>query len=249
VRRTAKWTYSSEALRAKGLADDNIARLWDSLDVPEDNPGALASLEQKLDARGAEGVAALRDVLAAAEHLGVPTSRLRVDPSLARGLDYYTGPVFEAEVVEPAVGSICGGGRYDHLIGMFSGRDIPAVGVSLGLERIIAVMEAQGMLPGAQPTARVLVTVFDDRTRTRSLEAAAVLRAAGIATDLYLGEGRLKNQLKQANARGYPWLIVIGPDEVAAGAVSLKDLTTGEQEALSLEGAIRKLAGQPRPKG
>jgi len=137
----------SEELRAKGLADDAIARLWDSLRVPGDIEGALASLEDKLDARGTAGVASLREVLEAADPLGVPVSRIRIDPSLARGLDYYTGPVFEAEVVEPAVGSICGGGRYDHLIGMFSGRDIPAVGVSLGLERIVTVMEALGMLP------------------------------------------------------------------------------------------------------
>jgi histidyl-tRNA synthetase len=239
----------SEELRRKGLTDEHIARLWDNLRVPDDNPGALAALEEKLDARGAEGVGTLRDVLAAADKLGVPVSRVRIDPTLARGLDYYTGPVFEAEVVEPKVGSICGGGRYDHLIGMFSGRDIPAVGVSLGLERIAAVMEAHGMLPSTRAPAAVLVTVFDHHTRTQSLEATAALRAAGIATDLYLGEGRLKRQLKHANARGYPWLVVIGPDEAAAGAVSLRDLATGEQETLSIEGAIRKLAAPPRPKG
>jgi len=238
----------SEELRARGLADDDIERLWESLRVPADNAGALSALEQTLDARGAAGVAALRDVLAAAEHLGVPMSRVRVDPSLARGLDYYTGPVFEAEVVEPAVGSLCGGGRYDHLVGVFSGRDIPAVGVSLGLERIVTVMEDQGMLPETRTTATVLVTVFDEHTRDRSLETATALRAAGIATELYLGDGKLRSQLKHANALGFPWIIVIGPDEAAAGAVSLKDLATGAQETLSLEEAIRKLAAPPRPR-
>jgi histidyl-tRNA synthetase len=228
-------------LRNKGLSDEGIARLWRLLEVPPDQAGALAALDGSLDERGRAGVATLREVLEAADALGVPLSRVRVDPTLARGLDYYTGPVFETEVVEPKIGSISGGGRYDKLIGMFLGQDVPSVGVSLGLERIITVMEDLGMLPGARTIAEVLVTVFDDTTRSASLRAAATLREAGVRTDLFLGDGKLKNQLKYANARAYPWVAVIGPDEAAAGTLSLKDLKSGEQWSISMVEAVRRV--------
>jgi len=231
----------AEELRRKGLTDEGIARLWARLDVPADQEGALAALDAGLDERGREGVATLRRVLEAAAGLGVPLQRIKVDPTLARGLDYYTGPVFETEVVEPKVGSISGGGRYDRLIGMFLGQDVPSVGVSLGLERIITVMEELGMLPGAATTADVLVTVFDDATRGASLAVTSKLRAAGVKTDLFLGDGKLKNQLKYANARAYPWVVVIGPEEAAAGTVSLKSLKTGEQASVSVDDAIVRL--------
>ncbi len=234
-------------LRGKGLTEEGIARLWESLAVPDDQQGALDALAGKLDARGQEGVATLRRVLEAASGLGVPLERIRVDPTLARGLGYYTGPVFETEVIEPKVGSISGGGRYDGLVGMFSGQDIPAVGVSLGLERIIAVMEEKGMLPQTATTARALVTVFDDATAGASQRFATQLREAGVPTDLYLGDGKLKAQFKYAHARGYPWLAVIGPDEAAAGTVSLKNLDSGEQATLSNDDAVDRLRGYPAP--
>lgn len=231
----------TEELTRKGLAPEGIARLWALLDVPPDQQGALAALEAHLDERGREGVATLRRVLDAAADLGVPLARIKVDPTLARGLDYYTGPVFETEVTEPKVGSISGGGRYDKLIGMFLGQDVPAVGVSLGLERIITVMEELGMLPGTSTIAQVLVTVFDEVTRGASLRAAARLREAGVRTDLFLGDGKLKNQLKYANARAYPFVVVVGPEEAAAERLSLKDLKTGEQASISIDEAIRRL--------
>ena len=186
-------------------------------------------------------MAFLRQVRDAALALGVDPARLTVDPTLARGLDYYTGPVFEAVVKEPNVGSIAGGGRYDGLVGVFSKHDIPAVGVSLGLERIITVMKELGMLPEPEPVAEALVTVFGPEQTVASLQTAATLRAEGVRTELYSGDARFKNQFKHANARGYRWLVVIGPDEADAGTVMLKDLVSGTQENLTATAAAQSI--------
>ncbi len=194
--------------------------------------------------------AALREIADAAVLLGVPEGRLVLDRTLARGLDYYTGPVFEtvldardAEGRPVRVGSVSGGGRYDGLVGIFSGREIPAVGVSLGLERLIVVMEELGMLPEPGPVARVLVTVFSPELRPASLEAVRAFREAGVPAELSFAEGKLGKQFKAAARRGLPWVLTIGPDEREAGVVRLKNLGTGEQVALPLPEAVARVAG------
>ncbi|TNE91605.1 MAG: histidine--tRNA ligase [Deltaproteobacteria bacterium] len=220
-------------LAERGFAADAIETAWEALTPQADDAATLAYLGDKLGNRGKEGVAYLGQVRDAAIALGVDPARLTVDPTLARGLDYYTGPVFEATVDEPKVGSIAGGGRYDGLVGVFSKQDIPCVGVSLGLERIVTVMAELGMLPEAGPVAEVLVTVFSDDQLGDSLAAANALRAAGVRTEVYAGSPKLKNQFKHANARGYTWLVVVGPDEAAEGVVTLKNLRTGEQQRIA----------------
>src|SRR5690606_25010297 len=129
---------------------------------------------------------------------------LQVDPTLARGLDYYTGAVYELASTEAGIGSLGGGGRYDGLIGMFSGREVPAVGIALGLERLLVVMEERGMLAGAPTEVEAFVTVYDEDTRGAALQAVTALRRAGVRAEIHLGEGRLKAQFKYANARGFP---------------------------------------------
>ncbi|MCO4743878.1 MAG: histidine--tRNA ligase [Proteobacteria bacterium] len=220
-------------LIGRGFEADAIEKAWKVLAPQENDDATLDYLASQLGERGQEGVSFLRQVRDAALALGVDSARLTVDPTLARGLDYYTGPVFEAVVQEPNVGSIAGGGRYDGLVGVFSKRDIPAVGVSLGLERIITVMKELGMLPEPAPVAEALVTVFAAEQTPASLKTASALRAAGVRTELYSGDGRFKNQFKHANARGYRWLVVVGPDEAEQGVVMLKDLASGTQEKLT----------------
>jgi histidyl-tRNA synthetase len=232
----------SAELRAAGLPEDGIARLWAALDVPPEHDAALDRLAAHLDERGRVGVEALREVLGFAAALGVGLDRLVVDPTLARGLDYYTGPVFEITLPDAGMGSLGGGGRYDGLVGMFSGRDVPAVGIALGIERILVLLEERGLGAARATSARALVTVFDESTRDASLSLATRLRAAGVPTDLFLGEGRLKAQLKYANARGYPIVCVIGPEERDRGEVVVRDLISGEQRSLSMGDAIRELA-------
>lgn len=217
-------------LAARGYDQGRVDALWTWLDGAPIPGGEQAEAE-------------LDQVQALAIGLGVAPQRLKRDRTLARGLDYYTGPVFEAELHGAAMGSVGGGGRYDGLIGMFSGRDIPAVGVSLGLERLFVVMEEQGMLPPAATSTRVWVTTFDEATTAASVAAVAAFRQAGVPAEISLVGGKLAKQLKAADKRGVPFVVVIGPDEAQAGAVQLKDLRGGVAETLPLAQAITRVAG------
>jgi histidyl-tRNA synthetase len=184
---------------------------------------------------GARGCDELRSILELARASGAG-ARLSLDPSLARGLSYYTGAIMEISHPDLA-GSLGGGGRYDNLIGMFSGRDVPACGFSLGLERIIVVMTEREMFPPEveRAGADVLVTMWDEAASTDALALARLLRAGGIRADVYPEAGKVKNQLKYASARGVRFVTIAGPDERERGEVSLKDLQTGEQQTLARE--------------
>ncbi len=181
---------------------------------------------------GARGIDELRSIVdfAAASGAG---ARIRVDPSLARGLSYYTGAIMEI-VVPDLAGSLGGGGRYDNLVGMFSGQNVPACGFSLGLERIIVVMTEREMFPAslASAPADVMVTVWDENAITDSISLATELRAAGLRVDLYPEADKLGKQLKHAASRGVPFVAVVGESERERGEVSLKNMTTGEQRSL-----------------
>jgi histidyl-tRNA synthetase len=201
----------------RGFSADQVQRLWTYLDGAP-IPGAE------------EPEAHLRQIFALALNLGVDPERVHIDRTLARGLDYYTGPVFETVLNGGYSGSISGGGRYDGLIGMFSGKgDVPDVGVSLGIERIFMIMEEMGLMPDTATTTQVWATVFSEDTRSSTLEAAAKLRQAGIRVQVSAREGKLGKQFKDATTRGVPFALVCGPDEAAAGTVVLKNLQTGEQ--------------------
>lgn len=198
-----------DALGADLDASDLVDRVRDRLSSTERGTAGLAEVDEVL--------ALLSDELPVA-----------YAPVLARGLSYYTGPVFEV-VHEGLDATIAGGGRYDGLIGMFSGQDIPATGGSLGLERILLLLAEQDA-PPAGPD--VLVTVMEDEGSADALAVATRLREAGIATDLWVGGGRLGKQLKHADRRGARWAVIRGSDERAAGTVAVKDLATGEQATL-----------------
>ncbi|RME23110.1 MAG: histidine--tRNA ligase [Deltaproteobacteria bacterium] len=216
-------------LRKRDFSEAQIAALWGYLDG-DPVPGAEEA-EETLD-----------EVIGLAHALGVSPERIRRDRTLARGLDYYTGPVFETELIGAGMGSVGGGGRYDGLIGMFSGRQIPAVGISLGLERLFVIMEERGMVPPSTTTTRVWVTVFSDETRDASLAAVTALRAAGIPAQISLTAGKLGKQIKAAHKRGVRFVVVIGPDERAADRLLLKDMHSGDQALLSLDEVIARTA-------
>ena len=202
--------------------------------APTDNDALLGWLEELLrpSAVGSRGVAELEQVVALCA-AGPAADHLRVDPYLARGLSYYTGPIFEIEF--PGLsGSGGGGGRYDDLVGMFSGQTIPACGFSLGLERILLLMEERNMFPPRLSTQpQVLVTMFDDSTVAASLKLAHRLRAAGLRVDLYPDNDRYGKQFKYAEERGIRYATLLSPRELEAGVVAVKDLLTGEQVELS----------------
>ncbi len=223
-------------LTERGIAADAIARLWDLLAAPTDLDTTAELVGPTAGAHAAE----LREVLEHAEALGA--RHVAFDATLARGLGYYTGPVFETVLTDGGIGSVSGGGRYDGLVGMFAKRQVPAVGVSLGLERLLVVMEERGMLPGTTTETRAMITVFSDETHGDALRLAGRLRASGIPTEVWLGPpGALGKQFKQAGNKGIPFAIVRGPEEIAAGTAQLKDLRTGAQETVALDTVAARL--------
>ena len=200
--------------------------------------------------KGAKGVDDLRSILEYAAAAGIG-ERISIDPSLARGLSYYTGTIIEINVKDLA-GSLGGGGRYDNLIGMFSGQEVPACGFSLGVERIIVVMTERGMFPPqllASP-ADVLVTLWSEDSIGDSVALAKELRGSGLRVDLYPDADKLGKQLKYASDRGIPSVVVLGDDEKARGEVAIKDMRTGEQRSVKrneLAKTIRSALDQSQP--
>jgi histidyl-tRNA synthetase len=230
----------SKELRERGVSEEALEILWRLFSVR--GPGALDHLEALLGESAAQAVLELRTLLDATAEMGVGLSRVLLDPTLARGLGYYTGPVFEAEVTEPKIGSISGGGRYDGLVGIFSKRQVPAVGLSLGLDRLVVVMEELGLFPDLRSATKVLVTVYSEELKSDAIRMAAALRQADIPTQLVLDRvGKISKQFKQANQAGIPWVMVLGPDDKDAGLVTLKHLPTGVQDTLPLTQAIDKI--------
>ena len=181
---------------------------------------------------GAKGVDELRAIMEYAEAMGIK-NQIRVDPSLARGLSYYTGSIMEISVKDLA-GSLGGGGRYDNLVGMFLGEDVPACGFSLGLERILFVMAEREMFPaevGSSPADAMVVT-WDEDSIVDSISLAQELRAAGLRIDLYPEADKVAKQFKYAASRDISFVVIIGEDERARGEVTIKDMRTGEQQTV-----------------
>ncbi|HEV3142054.1 MAG TPA: ATP phosphoribosyltransferase regulatory subunit, partial [Vicinamibacterales bacterium] len=176
-------------------------------------------------------VANLREIVSLSENTAA-ANRIRIDLSLARGLSYYTGAIMEIAV--EGIGSLGGGGRYDNLVGMFLGKDVPACGFSLGLERILVVMGERNMFPPsvADHAVDVMVTIWSHETRADSLTLASELRRAGLRVDLYPEADKLGKQFKYASARRVPFVAIVGDDERSRGEVSIKDLRSGDQTAV-----------------
>jgi histidyl-tRNA synthetase len=178
-----------------------------------------------------DGVANLAAIVRLVESTPA-AGRIRIDPSLARGLSYYTGAIMEIAV--EGIGSLGGGGRYDNLVGMFLGRDVPACGFSLGLERIIVLMTERNMFPPALASSAVdiVVTLWNDESRAVSVALAAGLRQRGLRVDLYPEADKLGKQFKYASSRHAPFVAILGDDERAKGEVAVKDLRSGEQTSM-----------------
>jgi histidyl-tRNA synthetase len=221
-----------------GAAEKCLAQV--SAPAGEQPLEAVGRLERVIGADDA-GLSNLRSVIALAESTSAGR-RLRVDPSLARGLSYYTGAIMEITVPDLA-GSLGGGGRYDNLVGMFLGRDIPACGFSLGLERIIVVMTERQMFPGTIAAAvDVMVTLWNDESRGDALALAAALRGSGLRVDVFPESDKLGKQFKYASSRSIPFVAILGDDERRDGTVSIKDLRTGEQVTVPRSDAARHVA-------
>ncbi len=226
-----------------GLAEAQAAPVIAFLTSRGDSTAeTLANLRRAVgdSAAGAEGIDELEQIAGFLTAQGYGPDRIVIDPSVVRGLGYYTGPVFEAELTFEITddkgrvrqfGSVAGGGRYDDLVKRFTGQAVPATGVSIGVDRLLAALAAKGRGP-ADAAGPVVVTVMD-RARMGDYQAmAAELRAAGIRAEVYLGNPRnFGNQLKYADKRGAPVAVIEGEDERARGVVQLKDLVLGARIA------------------
>lgn len=185
----------------------------------------------------------LESIIDSAKNLGIPAKSLVFTPSLARGLDYYTGMIFESIVKGYDVGSVGGGGRYDNLINDFAGISVPAVGFGLGFDRTVEAADLLGLLPKLSPPAQILVTIFSKEYLKPSLNAVRELRQAGVSCELYpQPEDNLSKQLSLANKKRIPYALVIGEEETKDNKVSLKNMKTGKQASLTIKQVIAELA-------
>ena len=191
----------------------------------------------------AQGVQELSAVVNGVRSLGVPDEAFRVDLSIARGLGYYTGTVYETRLIgHEDLGSICSGGRYDDLASYFTNEKLPGVGISIGLSRLIFALLERGVLKaGAPTTAQVLVTVMDATQMPAYLKMAAELRDGGVNTEMYFEKGRIGDQLKYANRKGHRVALIAGESEFAANQIKAKLLSTGEERILDRANFVDEL--------
>ena len=181
----------------------------------------------------------LAEIMELAIALGIPKEKIVFTPTIARGLDYYTGLIFEVVVPEFSGGSLGGGGRYDNLIKDLSGVDMPAVGIGIGFDRTVDAAMKLGLIPVEQMSgAKVLVTMFSPNLRTQSAAIAAQLRQAGIQTELYSGDAKLGKQFKFAAKKGIPLVVIAGEEEIAQNKVAVKNMQSGEQQIVDIEQVV-----------
>ena len=183
----------------------------------------------------------LEKIIALAKKIN-PKIKIVFDFSLVRGLDYYTGTVFEARITDaPQFGSVAGGGRYDNLIGIFTNKKIPAVGISIGLDRLLAALQELKLVPIEKTVTKVLVANFDEKLGAKYAEIVGVFRAAGINTETLYEVSDLKKNLKYADDRAIPFVAIVGENEAKSGKVTLKNMKTGDQKEVSIEEAIKEI--------
>lgn len=235
-----------EELLKRSIAEDVVTKMMELIVAQEPGLANLDVLEQAMGEIPAAqaGIGELRDLAAHLESMYISQEDYAIDFTMVRGLGYYTGPIFETLIEEPNLGSISGGGRYDDLIGLFRKESLPTTGTSLGIERIIDLMDELDLYPAHinSTVVQVLVTVFGDDTRTESTRLAAELRASGICTELHLESRKIGRQFQHADRKGIPLVALLGTDEIAQGVVKLKRLGDGEEFTVSREDVAAKVA-------
>ncbi len=221
----------------RGIDAEAVARLRPILELEGDNAAKLDRLEQIIGGSetGMKGIREMRTIFGYVDALGVDLP-VELDLSLARGLNYYTGAIFEVKALDFAIGSICGGGRYDDLTGIFGMSGMSGVGISFGADRIYDVMCGLDLFPaGTRITTQVMFANLGEAEQLASMRLLALLRQAGISAEIYPDCGKMKKQMEYANRREIPYVAIIGSDELAAGTVTLKNMRTGEQRSVAAE--------------
>jgi histidyl-tRNA synthetase len=232
-----------------GVAADAVEKLLKMAELSGSMADVLAGLESLVadSESGRAGVAALRAILDGVRAAGVAAGRVVVDPSIARGLDYYTGIVLESFLDDlPTLGSICSGGRYDNLAGLYTKQALPGVGASLGIDRLLAGLDELGKLSAVETPAEVFLVFFDEAHLADYLRVASALRAAGVAVEFFPEAKRVGQQLKVAAKKGFPAALVIGSDEFAAGTAQFKNLATQQSTTIDWHGDLHVLVDAVR---
>ncbi len=235
------------------MSDDQIACVLALTDLSGDWESVLSQLSELVagNATGEQGVGQLRDVMSGALAAGLPPHHLELDVSIARGLDYYTGTIVETFLSDlPAIGSVCSGGRYDDLAGVYTKQKLPGVGASLGLDRLIAALEELGLLETGSTTAPVFIPFFAANRLHDYLRLAHQVRQLGFGVELFPEAKKLGSQLKYAGERGFRVALIAGEDELSSGRIQVKNLSERTSEEVTLDEtgqalseAIRKTIG------
>jgi histidyl-tRNA synthetase len=227
-----------EELRGQGFSDTSISTVFGVLNFSGTAEQKLAFLREKFAGTqtGTKGIQDLREVFDLTRQYGMEAHHIDFDITLARGLSYYTGCIFEVKIHGVAIGSVSGGGRYDNLTQAFGSKErLSGVGISFGIDRIYDALEELALFPkSAQTSTRVLVCHFDEASRTYGLPVVRQLREKGIAAEIYPDISKIKKQLEYADRKNIAYAIVIGSDEMASGQLTVKNLGTGEQQKKSL---------------
>jgi histidyl-tRNA synthetase len=227
------WSEVEKELKEKQIDAAAVKKLEDLLQKEL----TLENLEAELGAVEVckNGIDELKQLFSYLNTLGIPAQYYTFDIALARGLDYYTGPIFETKLpAHPHIGSLTGGGRYDNLIGMFTGKEMPAVGTTLGLDRIFTAMQQLNLLEEVKTSTKVLVGNFGQETQEASLKLVAALRKKQINTELYPEYEKLKKQFSYCDKKHIPFMCIIGETELKEDKVALKNMKTGEQQVVTL---------------
>jgi histidyl-tRNA synthetase len=231
-------------LNERGFSDGSIETIRGLFALSGSNEERLATLGNLLaqSQAGMKGIDELRYVMARAQDIGLKTATLELDVTLARGLNYYTGAIFEVKAVGVQMGSICGGGRYDDLTGIFGLKGVSGVGISFGADRIYDVMTELNVFPAdAMQSTKVLFANFGEQEEKHSMKLLRQLRDAGINAEIYPENAKMKKQFKYADDKQIPYVAVIGEEEMNKQVVSLKHMLSGEQTVLTIEELIEQL--------
>lgn len=230
-------------LREKAFSEESIEKLQPLLALQENGNTSLSALEELLQSSpaGLKGVAELQEVFNLLRNFGAKP-RLELDLTLARGLSYYTGAIFEVKPTSVQMGSISGGGRYDDLTGVFGLQGMSGVGFSFGVDRIYDVLEELNLFPEESTVStQAMVVNFGQDTLAEGLRLLQQLRTAGVRAEIYPDEAKMKKQLAYANKKNIPYVILQGEEEIAKGELTLKNMIKGEQENLNVASAIKKI--------
>ena len=236
-----------EEMLQKGIPSDGIETLQPLFTMTGDFQDQLAALKSLLGSSeiGSAGLSELEFISTTIKNLGLKTATLKLDVTLARGLNYYTGAIFEVSAPDGvAMGSIGGGGRYDDLTSIFGLKGVSGVGISFGLDRIALVLEDLNLFPelSTQCTTQVLFTNFGPAESLYSYKAMQSLRANGIVAELYPDPSKLKKQITYANKRSIPYVVLVGDEEMASNTFALKNMSTGTQETVNLQTLIGRFS-------